>query len=346
MTKAKIAHRPLNSQALAIEESEAEIRRLVKDNFFLRGGKYGLDKTVESVINDTLKRIQIPILRDAAKRSLFSFYRRQYHLIRAISAAVLYTFLCTKKVQGEEEYTRGISMTRAKEELALTGKKSAVYGVPLQTYQEELYKEKIKPVLDRLKKEKARDPDDKTGHNTLRNRAEMEVRYAHNQGMLDGLRSAGVRLVVCSSHADASARCRPWQGRVYSLDGTSGRSPDGRSFVPIEEATDIYYTTAAGITYKNGLLGFNCRHFLIAYEDGLRFNSYDEAMVRREYKITLKQREMERRIRDAKTEAIEFRGVDDERYKRARDRAAMETARYKAFSRNNGRAFFLSRIDI
>jgi hypothetical protein len=57
----------------------------------------------------------------------------------------------------------------------------------------------------------------------------------------------------------------------------------------LETATDVYYTTRAGKVWKNGLLGFNCRHYLVAYKDGLRFPKPNPKTEAREYKITEKQ---------------------------------------------------------
>ena len=58
----------------------------------------------------------------------------------------------------------------------------------------------------------------------LRNFAEMRVRYTENLKDVAELKSKGTKLVWTSSHQDASPRCAPWQGRLYSLDGTSGKS--------------------------------------------------------------------------------------------------------------------------
>lgn len=127
-------------------------------------------------------------------------------------------------------------------------------GVPLSRYYSDVWRNQVKPVLDRLCDGVALDPNDYSGRNSLRNLAEMEVRYNDHLQSIEALKAAGERLVVCSAHADCSDRCAPWQGRVYSLDGTSGVI-DGHRYVPLEQATDIYYTTKAGRVYKNGLLG-------------------------------------------------------------------------------------------
>ena len=120
---------------------------------------------------------------------------------------------------------------------------SRLLGVPLQKFSKDYMRENVKPALDRLATQQARDPDDVSRRNTLRNRAETEVRYPSHLDSIEELKGQGVQLVICSTHADCSERCKPWQGRVYSLDGTSGTTDDGRSYVPLENATDIYYTT-------------------------------------------------------------------------------------------------------
>ena len=100
---------------------------------------------------------------------------------------------------------------------------------------------------------------------SLRNSAEIEARHQVQTERIEELRRKGTRIVWCSSHSDCSRRCEPWQGKLYSLDGTSG-TVDGLSYQPLEIATDIYETTRTGKVWKNGLLGFNCRHYLTPYK--------------------------------------------------------------------------------
>ena len=216
----------------------------------------------------------------------------------------------------------------------------------MQRYSELYIKYQVRPVLDRLAGQYPKDPGDISGRNSLRNRAEMEVRYdGHTQNIAE-LKAQGVRLVIASAHADCSERCRPWQGRVYSLDGTSGTTDDGRRFVPLERATDIYYTTKAGKTYKNGLLGFNCRHFLVAYKSGYRFPKPNAEEERRQYAITEQQRRMERVVLKWRTIAVESKGQDQTRYLYARKKAIEANRAYIDFSRENGRAYYPSRTKL
>ena len=133
--------------------------------------------------------------------------------------------------------------------------------MPLGKYYKDVWEENVLPTLDKIAQSKALDPNDLTGRNSLRNLAEMEVRYTDHLDSIDDLKSRGVKLVIASTHADCSKRCLRWQGRIYSLDGTYGEI-NGKKYIPLEVATNIYYTTKAGRVYKNGLLGFNCRHRL------------------------------------------------------------------------------------
>ncbi len=212
------------------------------------------------------------MLREAAVRSLRAFAQRQYETYRrafarridlVLAAVVLSRGGANKAEQRKAERTLIPSFTAAQtaQPTRYGGERYSdivTLGVPMKKYAEDYLKKNVRPVLDRLCREQARDPDDVSGRNSLRNRAEMEVRYQGHLDNIQRLRDSGARLVVASTHSDCSERCRPWQGRVYSLDGTSGTTDDGRKYVPLETATDVWYTTKAGKRYKNGLLGFNC----------------------------------------------------------------------------------------
>lgn len=58
-------------------------------------------------------------------------------------------------------------------------------------------------------------------------------------------------LVIISSHFDASDRCAPYQGKIYSESGKDSRYP------PLEEAL------------SGGIHSYNCRHNIEIYDPGL-----------------------------------------------------------------------------
>ncbi len=348
----KIVKDKLPSDAREITDAESELRLLLKTEFVKGAQKAVIDAKARGIIKRSTERIKLPVLKDAARRSLSAFYINQYKTFSSIPRSV---FLITVALNAVRSAATDMPRETAvkvlkRHEISVVGDTVYVpgikeYGVPLKEYAER-YEKKVKPVFERLEAEAARDPDDTTGRNTLRNRAEMEVRYADHMRSIDEFKAAGVKLVIASTHSDCSKRCSGWQGRVYSLDGTSGTAPDGRSYVPLEEATDVIYTTKAGKTYKNGLLGFNCRHYLVEYKDNLRFTKQSEATEKKEYEITLKQREYERRIRDLKVKAIEFKGINKDEYTRAVKEYKALTQEYIDYCHGNDRAYYPSRIKI
>ncbi len=342
----KLADRGLNSQAQAIEEAQTEIRVAVRDGWLYRRNKAVINVQVQKIIRKAMKDIKLPVLREAAYRSLNAFAERQYntymrrlgmetHILLAMLALVNPTASTAAKRQAETVLRQSpyVLETQAK-------------GVPLQTYAKEYLEQRVEPVITELCKQNALDPDDIDSRNSMRNRAEMEVRYnAHNEQIAE-LRAAGIKLVTCSVHADCSNRCYPWQGRVYSLDGTSGTTKDGNRYVPLETATDIYYTTKAGKTYKNGLLGFNCRHTLMPYRVGMVIPHVSKSTQRKESAINTRQRELERTVRAWETEAIMYKDINTQRYRQARTAATAARKEYIKFSQDNGRAYYPSRIEL
>lgn len=299
---------------------------------------------MEKVIQESLKQIPIWQLKDAAVRSLRNFANKQYNtLFRVLGLPSAFLMLIASVIDESIPAKQREVIAR---QIELNYSENIPVGVPLQTYAKQYTEEKLKPVLDELSTQNALDPDDVSGRNSLRNRAEMEVRYDNHLESISKLKEGGNKLVVASSHADCSQRCSPWQGRVYSLDGTSGTTPDGRKFVPLEEATDIYYTTKAGRTYKNGLLGFNCRHYLMPYKDGLKPPKPNKELERKEREITQRQRELERNVRLWRTRALEYKNVDYNAYRQAKEQAIKWNKYYIEFSKNNGRAYYPSRTKL
>lgn len=347
-----VTQKPLNKQAIELEETETKIRVIIKTEYLKGTSKAKIEVLVRKAIEECLKKITIADLKEASRVSLYNFARRQYAQISQIRGANLLVLLAIMKLNDKtNEMAKTMPISRAKaivkQAMIYEGYDDVnIYGTPLQKFSQDYINDNVKPVLDRLAKEYPLDPGDISGRNSLRNRAELEVRYNAHLENVEQLKEQGHKLVIASTHADCSERCRKWQGRVYSLDGTSGKTPDGRTYIPLENATDIYYTTKAGKVYKNGLLGFNCRHYLAPYKDGYKFPKVREAEERKQYKITEKQRRLEREVRYWRTEAVTSKGVNDERYKYARKKAIEYNKKYIAFSKANERAYYPSRTKI
>ncbi|MDE7330304.1 MAG: phage minor capsid protein [Clostridia bacterium] len=343
---------PLNGQASVFVDAQTDIKTAIKQTILSDKGKEEVKAQVKKIIDRAIARIRSPTLKEDGRISLMRFADKAYMqfvtdlqsiAIQLLPAVVILMRGITAKEQHKYEYFPSTA-TERKAALNL-GYAAYNKGIPLQEFQKR-YIERVDKALENLAEINALDPNDFTGRNSLRNLAEMQVRYERHQDEIEGFKQRGTRLVVCSVHADCSDRCSHWQGGVYSLDGTSGITDDGKRFQPLENATDVYYTTKAGRTYKNGLLGFNCRHKLFEYKVGMVVPTVSEDERKRENAITRRQRELERDVISARENALTYKGVNTRLYNKWRDIARKRYDVYKHYSESNGRAYYPDRVKI
>lgn len=354
---------PLNGQASALVDAQTDIKTAVKKGVLANAPAAAIRAEVRKIIDKTLSRIRSPTLKSDARISLmrfsdrvFSDMRRELATIKpeAIPFAIALMREITAKEGAEGPIREEFFHPQTEEGKAAMKELAKIDAISYQTFRTGLplgeftktYMERVDAALDGIADAAALDPNDFTGCNSLRNLAEMQVRYEAHQQAIEDFKGAGVRLVVCSVHADCSPRCAPWQGRVYSLDGTSGTTEDGRKYVPLEEATDVYYTTKAGRTYKNGLLGFNCRHQLAEYKAGMGVPFVTAEQRKKQYAVTQTQRSMERGVIQAREKALAFKGANVEKYLEWRNIAIARNKAYQDFCRTNKRAFYPDRVKI
>lgn len=351
---------PLNEQASILVDAQTDIKTAIKKGVLGGASFVVISAEVRKIISRTIARIRSPTLQKDARVSLMKFANKAYSDFQAtlnlngtlLAAVVLLSERITERkangIQGKYFVPKTPREIDAVEQVAeRTEIRLRAYdrGLPLQEFQK-TYIDRVSKALGGLAEEKALDPNDVTGRNSLRNLAEMQVRYERHLQEIADLKNSGTRLVVCSVHADCSERCAPWQGRVYSLDGTSGITEDGRKFIPLETATDVYYTTKAGRTYKNGLLGFNCRHRLLPYKANMVIPFVSETERKKEDAITKRQRALERAVIGYREEALMYKGNNAEKYREARRNAVEIYDEYKRFSKKNGRAYYPDRVKI
>lgn len=351
---------PLNEQASVLVDAQTDIKTAIKKGVLSGAPLSVISAEVRKIISRAIARIRSPTLQKDARVSLMQFSNRVYTQFKndlGIDGALLSAVALLARRVAERE-TNGLKNThfvpktpkeiQAAEIVANNTRitlRAYDKGLPLQEFHK-TYIDRVSKALNGLAEANALDPNDVSGRNSLRNLAEMQVRYERHETEIETLKASGERLVVCSVHADCSDRCAPWQGRVYSLDGTSGTTEDGRKYVPLETATDIFYTTKAGRTYKNGLLGFNCRHKLSPYKAGMVIPFVSETERKKEDAITKRQRELERAVVKYREEALMYKGENAELYKKARQNAVQTYDAYKRFSKENGRAYYPDRVKI
>lgn len=112
-------------------------------------------------------------------------------------------------------------------------------------------------------------------------------RRVATQVMFDRGDQAGTDLIEVSSHMGARPGCTPYQGRIYSRNGTSKEYP------PLSSTT---YGQASG------LFGINCRHVAYPFFPGLseqRFEPMPAEANEKAYELSQEQRRLERDIREA-----------------------------------------------
>lgn len=189
-----------------------------------------------------------------------------------------------------------------------------------------------------------------------RNIAEMNVRFEKYQAEKADLIDAGVTLVYIPPHSNCSKRCQPYQGRVYSLDGSTG-SIDGRRYIPIEEVAEkvtVQGKRDPARKYYAGLFSYNCRHSMKPYIKGQNIEKIPAAVISKEREIEAKQRRMERQIRWYKEKEQTYRTLNKispnadvlKTAQEARKKARALTDQYESFSARNGVPFYRERTRI
>jgi hypothetical protein len=166
--------------------------------------------------------------------------------------------------------------------------------------------------------------------------------------MLDNVYKSEDDLWWLSSHADCSERCAKWQGKLISK---SLPPINETMWTGIKEGSRKVYSLNGIVNivdkygYKNNIIvGFNCRHRLIAYQKGSRpEQDYKDKDIKRERLINAKMRAMERKIRAIRTEAILMRQIDVNEALTIKKKADALYERYVAFAEKNKIAYYPDR---
>ena len=145
----------------------------------------------------------------------------------------------------------------------------------------------------------------------------------------------GIQLIEVSSHMGARPLCAPYQGRIFSRDGSKGITMDGAG-------GKIYYTPLSETSYGQpaGLFGINCGHVQYPFAPGINFQRYfpypEEENAER-YKQFQRQRAMERDIRATKRECMMLQETGDtEGLQKASQRLRAQKEKYSQYSRDCG----------
>ena len=318
-------------------DTQTEIKDLVKSAIFSVVVMITFNERLKKLLDTNLAEIEDEELREKYRKSLEKFALAEYRtMINLLNLGNLPIILSISAYNITEAEKAGL---QKKLDVTLRG----------------LGKADVNKAFSQLGNSQAKQSFGQSVYNS----SEMVMRADEQREMVRKLKDK-TNLVVCDTHSDCSDRCFQWQGRVYSLDGTSGVTDDGRKYVPLETATDVYVTTKSGKTWKNGLLGFNCRHKLVEYHKGVKPNVVTRAEQQKQKQLTEQQRLYEREIRNAKDRARAFalgqqnerqfdrnaREYMQEKAELYRNKARELTKEYEEFCRKNNRVVYRSRIKI
>lgn len=159
------------------------------------------------------------------------------------------------------------------------------------------------------------------------------------QAQFDRCEEHSINLIEVSAHAGARPLCAPYQGGIYSLDGSSGTVKDAAG-------REINFTPLSSTSYGQaaGLFGINCGHQSYPFKPGINFRRYypleteeEFAENSKRYAEFQKQRAMERSIRASKRECMMCDAVGDkDGFTKASQKLARRKEAYKEYSRSVG----------
>lgn len=142
----------------------------------------------------------------------------------------------------------------------------------------------------------------------------------------------GVSLINISSHGGARPLCFPYQGLVYSLDGSSGTTKNLSG-----DKINYYPLSSTSYGQPAGIFGINCRHVRTPFIPNISFledNEFSKNENDNIYELTQKQRKMEREIRKLRRVniVISKSGLDNKKQKMILKNKLKEI---KSFTENN-----------
>ena len=339
----------LNWQVVLVTDAELDLKLLIRDCVLRNESLYTINGKVNAFIRDVVDKLENQSVKDKVKRTFPEYATRLYYKWLTVfgTQAMALAFMTALKAQGTKIPPKVEQTLKALPKTQI----SPVYGdnvelpegaynravangiYPLE-YEKQIQK-RINEIADMTAKTNYAD------RYTLRRAVEIDLRAEHNQKQIQDIRDSGNKLAWIDTHANCSERCQFWQGKLYSLDGTSGVI-DGVKYQPLENATE----REDKYGYKNGCLsGFNCRHKLIPYKKGFRPIAIPERVMIHQRELEQTQRYMERTVRKYEARAL-VNKKGSKAYKHYKGLVKDWTERYVQFSKKNNIPFYPSRLDI
>lgn len=340
-----------------LAEAETKLKRLINMYSLNFWSKIELMEQSEIIINEFAKKIPDDLpnkdeyvngLRYFAETQSKKYYNRMSLLLGAVGFSVIFR---------QMPMAKSPKIAYALSKRVENGELNVLEPPKFEDYRTygrvdiENYGKKLRQEIKRLAQEQAGTMPTEQKAMSLWAKTEIDVRSKAQMEMLDNVYSSENDLWWISSHADCSKRCELWQGKLVSK---SLPAIDDKMWTGTREGNRKVYSLNGIVNqidkygYKNNIIvGFNCRHRLIAYEKGTRpQQDYLGKDIKRERIINDKMRRMERTIRATKTEAVLLSEVDKAKALEMKNLAKLQYQKYVDFAQKNKIAFYPERTNI
>lgn len=145
-----------------------------------------------------------------------------------------------------------------------------------------------------------------------------------HQTQFERMDAYGVDLLEVSSHMGARPKCAKDQGRIFDRANKSKKYPHWKS---------------SSFGEPDGVLGINCGHSVYPFVEGVNIQTYfpyDEEDNSKAYKLSQKQRQLERDVRSSKRECMAMDTLGDkEGFQKASVRLKSKQAKLRKFCSDN-----------
>ena len=341
----------------AISRIEIKVKELILTSFFLAIDKRTLFRNIRILVGKELKKIKIDDIEEYQKSI---DYWSRFWLDKYYTNSCNLFLLMVKEIDDMGENTNGMTKTMSNKKIFpvvpriidfIENKIQSNPNYSLASSKVANYYENFQNITSRFINSGFKEvPQIVNGTfmhgRTLFAKTERLVRFEFHVSELSKMKNENVRLVWIDSHANCSKRCERFQGKLYSLDQSSGTTVEGYHYEPIENAINVYVTTKSGKVWRNGLFGFNCRHRMKKYMPGEKPPAtIPKHIIEREREIDYIQRDMERKIFNMRKEAYLLRSASFnlQRAKMLEKQASQMYQQYINFSQSNNRVWYPER---
>lgn len=295
-----------------------------------------LDSAVRAADAAALSGVSIPPAEDTAYNAMKAFRRQAQQDINAVNTVMRYKTKQAFVTAVNEAFWDAQKSQRVYNALGMGTAEVITGAESLQTG--------IRDAISKLSEKGIPAFIDKAGREWspeayVRMDIRSTVGNTARQAQWDRCLEHGINLIEVDAHSGARPLCAPYQGRIYSIDGTSGKVRDGSgNEYSYEPLTSTSYGQAAG------LFGINCGHHNYPFKAGINFKRYypletEEALAENseQYAKFQKQRYYERQIRKAKKDCMmQDAAKDEEGFVKASQKLARRKEAYSDYCKSAG----------